>query len=130
MASGARFAHDLKGVRHDLIADPRVAYAWHCYPNEDRTKPDRWHVSLDGLPRVKPVVVTEWGFCTDCQGGLERTPDNFGKPFVKTVLDHYGLHSTAWCWSPSAAPQMLRQDDTPTPFGAFVKNHLASSAGN
>ena len=130
LATGDRFAHDLKGVKADLIADSRTAYAWHSYPNEDKGKTNRWHVSLDGLPAVKPVVVTEWGFCTNCDSGLTGSPADFGKPFVTQVLDHYGLHSTAWCYSPGAAPAMLQQDGSMTVFGAFVKDHIANSVGH
>ena len=130
LASGARFAHDLHGIRNNLIEDPRTAYAWHCYPNEDRNKPDRWHVSLDGLPKVKPVVVTEWGFCTGCDAGMQGTPANFAIPFAEQVLDYYGLHDTAWCYSPGAAPQMLQQDGSPTVFGAFVKARLIAAGAN
>ena len=46
LAAGGRWAHDLKGVAHDLIPDDRVAYSWHCYPNEDKYLPDRWTGSL------------------------------------------------------------------------------------
>lgn len=67
MAAGDRFAHDLKGVANDLIEDDRVAYAWHCYPQMDRTLPDRWAVSLEQLPSLKPIFVTEWGFCSHCE---------------------------------------------------------------
>lgn len=128
LASSARFAHDLIGVKANLIADPRVAYAWHCYPDEDKGKPGRWHASLDGLPAVKPVVVTEWGFCRPCEGGLSDTPDGFGRPFVEQVLERYKLHSTAWCYSPGAAPQMLEADGRPSEFGAFVKHQIATAA--
>ena len=34
LASGERWAHDLTGVKHDRIDDHRLAYAWHCYPQE------------------------------------------------------------------------------------------------
>ena len=128
LASGARFAHDLQQVKSNLIDDPRTAYAWHCYPNEDKGKAGRWHSSLDGLPKIKPVFVTEWGFCNSCGADLEATAASFGQVFMDSVLEPYRLHSTAWCYSPGASPQMLEQDDRPTEFGAFVKHQIATAA--
>ena len=125
LASGARFAHDLKGVAHNLIDDDRVAYAWHCYPQMDGGLANRWAVSLDGLPAVKPVFVTEWGFARDGEPALRGTPEGFGASFVHDALERYHLHSTAWVWSPSAGPAMLADGDTPTEFGQFVKALIA-----
>lgn len=127
IAAGERWAFDLKTVKSDLIDDPRVVYAWHVYPNEDRGLADRWHASLDGLSQVKPVIVTEWGFCRSCSKHLYGTPDDFGRPFVEGVLEPLGLHSTAWCYGPGAAPQMLESGGEPTEFGRFVKSYLASA---
>jgi hypothetical protein len=130
LATGGRWAHDLKGVAHDLIPDDRVAYSWHCYPYEDKYLPDRWTGSLDGLSAVRPVVVTEWGFCGDCVRDLRGTPDDFGIPFTRDVLDRLGLHSTAWCWSPAAAPAMLESDwTTATVFGSYVRRYLEAANG-
>jgi hypothetical protein len=125
LASGDRFAHDLKGVADDLIDDPQVAYAWHCYPLFDKTLPNRWHVSLDRLPRLKPVFVTEWGFCRGCEIHLSGTPEDFGRAFERECLVAYGLHSTAWVWSAAAGPAMLTPDGPPTEFGSFVKQQIA-----
>jgi Cellulase (glycosyl hydrolase family 5) len=128
LASGTRWAHDLKGVAKNLIDDPRTAYAWHCYPPADRGRPDRWFGTLDGLAAVKPVVVTEWGFAPAGPDYVRGTADNFGRPFAAQVLEPLNLHSTAWCWSEGAAPQLLAAaDNTPSPFGQFVKDYIASA---
>lgn len=127
IVAGERWAHDLKTVKDDLIDDPRVVYAWHVYPNEDRGIAGRWHDSLDGLNQVKPVLVTEWGFCRSCSKQLYGTPANFGQPFVDEVLEPLRLHSTAWCYSASAAPPLLQDDGGPSEFGQFVKSYLASA---
>jgi len=128
LVSGGRWAHDLKGVARDPIEDDRVAYSWHCYPGE-ATSAGELAASLDGLGCLKPVVVTEWGFCRDCVRDLRGTPESFGIPFARDVLDRLGLHSTAWCWSPGAAPAMLEPDwRTATEFGSFVRRYLASQA--
>lgn len=127
LAAGARFAHDLRGVASNLIDDDRVAYAWHCYPQMDAGLPNRWHVSLDGLPAVKPVIVTEWGFARDGEPALRGTPEGFGASFEREALERYHLHSTAWVWSPSAGPAMLGENDAPTEYGHFVKAQIARS---
>lgn len=129
LVSGGRWAHDLKGVAKNLIEDDRVAYSWHTYPPADKGRPGRWFDSLDGVHRVRPVVVTEWGFCRDCDRDIRGTPADFGTPFVRDVLEPFGLHSTAWCWSDGAAPAMLEHDwMTATEYGRFVRNYLETAA--
>lgn len=130
LCSGGRWAHDLVGVRSDPVDDARTAYAWHVYPGEDRDRPDRWFTSLDGLHQHKPVIVTEWGFCPDCDGSLGGTAQAFGEPFVDAILDAFGLGHTAWCYSAGAAPALLAADGTtPSAYGFFVREHLRRLAG-
>jgi len=128
LASGDRFAHDLKHVAKDLIDDPRVAYAWHCYPEMDKGQPNRWPATLDGLPAVKPVFATEWGFDRDDTISVRGTPADFGKPFTQTVLDRYQMHSTAWVWSSQAGPRMFDENGVDTEFGRFVRGYLRDTA--
>lgn len=128
IVAGGRWAHDLKGVAKDLIDDPRVIYSWHCYPNEDRGIASRWPDSLDGLPAIKPVVVTEWGFSRDGDDAIRGTPEDFGIPFTRDVLEPLKLHSMAWCFSSGATPRLLAPDGvSTTEYGAFVKDYLAHS---
>jgi len=128
IAAGGRWAHDLVGVADDLIADPRVIYSWHCYPNEDRGVASRWPDSLGGLPAIKPVIVTEWGFSRDGHDAIRGTPEDFGIPFVRDVLEPLKLHSMAWCYSSGATPRLLAADGaTPSEYGQFVKDYLARS---
>ena len=128
LVSGGRWAHDLKGVARDPIEDDRVAYAWHAYPPADRGKPGRWLDSLDGIHRVRPVIVTEWGFCRTCPDHIRGTAQDFGVPFTRQVLEGLKLHSTAWCWAAGAAPAMLEADwTTPTEYGRFVRHYLESA---
>jgi hypothetical protein len=129
LASGDRFAHDLKRVAKSLIDDPRTAYAWHCYPQMDKGQPNRWPATLDGLPEVKPVFVTEWGFDRNDDISVRGTPTDFGKPFVETVLERYKMHSTAWVWSAQAGPQMFDAAGAETEFGKFVRGYLRKVAG-
>ena len=129
LASGERWAHDLTGVKHDRIDDHRLAYAWHCYPQEARGSPNGdWASGIDGLNGISPIVVTEWGFCPACGPELRGTAEDFGVPFTRDVLERLDLHSTAWCWSPGAAPAMLEQDwSTPNAYGRLVGNYLRHS---
>jgi hypothetical protein len=128
LASGGRWAHDLKGVARNLIEDDRVCYAWHSYPPEDKGRQDRWFVSLEDLPKLRPIVVTEWGFCRVCDRHTRGAPDDFGIPFVRDVLEGLDLHSTAWCWSNGAAPAMLQSDwSGVTEYGRFVRQYMATA---
>lgn len=128
IVAGGRWAHDLNGVAKDLIDDPRVIYSWHCYPNEDRGVASRWPDSLGGLPAVKPVVVTEWGFSRDGDDAIRGTPEDFGIPFTREILEPLKLHSMAWCFSSGATPRLLAPDGiSPSEYGAFVKDYLAHS---
>lgn len=128
LVSGGRWAHDLKGAARDPIEDNRVAYAWHAYPPEDKGQPGRWFDSLDGIHRIRPVVVTEWGFCRTCPDYIRGTPQDFGVPFTRQVLEVLNLHSTAWCWSAGAAPAMLESDwRAATEYGRFVRHYLETA---
>jgi len=128
LATGGRWAHDLKGIAGDPIEDDRVAYSWHAYPPADRGRPGRWVDSLDGIQHIKPVVVTEWGFARDGSDDVRGTPQDFGLPFSRQVLEGFGLHSTAWCYSPGAAPAMLLPDWTgTTEYGRFVRHYLETA---
>lgn len=130
LVAGDRFAHDLVGVAANPIDDPRIGYAWHCYPEMDRQLGVQgWRQSLGGLQQMKPVVVTEWGFCRDCEKHINGTPEDFGTTFVDGLLEHHQLSSTAWIWSANAGPPMLTQAGQPTEFGRFVKAYIASVAG-
>ena len=127
LASGGRWAHDLKGAARSLIEDNRVAYAWHAYPPEDRGRPGRWLDSLDGIQRARPVVVTEWGFCRACPDYIRGTAQDFGQPFTQ-LLEELNLHSTAWCWAAGAEPAMLERDwVSATEFGRFVRRYLETA---
>jgi hypothetical protein len=129
LCSGGRWAHDLTGAAALPMADPRTAYAWHVYPNEDRRDPDRWFKSLAGLAARKPIIVTEWGFWPDGSGDLAGDVDSFATPFVTTVLDGLGLGHTAWCYSSGAMPALLAADAvSPSAYGAFVQTQLRASA--
>jgi len=124
LAAGGRWAHDLTGAAADPLDDSRIAYAWHVYPNEDRHAPDRWFASLGTLARHKPIIVTEWGFCPDCDSDLRGGTDDFAIPFTRDVLDGLGLGHTAWCYIAGAAPSLLTSNDQPSSYGRFLRDYL------
>ncbi|MGE0232395.1 MAG: cellulase family glycosylhydrolase [Flavobacteriaceae bacterium] len=129
LCAGGYWAHDLVGVRDDLIGDPRVAYVWHAYPNAERGDMRARLRTLGGLHEVKPVVVTEWGFSPETRGDLHGTVEDFAEPFVSRALEALELHHTAWCYSVGAMPNLLSAEDgTPSRAGAFVRDLLRRSA--
>jgi endoglucanase len=129
LCAGGYWAHDLVGVRDNLIDDPRVAYTWHAYPNAERGDLEARVRTLGGLQDVKPIVVTEWGFSPDDEGDLNGTVADFGEPFAYGILDAFGLSYTAWCYSTGAMPNLLASEDgTPSASGVFVKELLQRDA--
>ncbi len=129
LCAGGYWAHDLVGVAADPVADPRTAYVWHVYPNAERGDMQARKAALGGLETVKPVVVTEWGFCRDCAIEIRGGIDDFAEPFADDILDTYGLSHTAWCYSPGAMPNLLAsRDGTPSLSGTFVRDLLRRSS--
>jgi hypothetical protein len=129
LVAGGYWAHDLVGVKDDLIGDARTAYAWHSYPNAERGNMAARIATLGGLQAVKPIVVTEWGFRPESDDDLRGTVKGFGRPFVEGVLDRFGLGHTAWCYSTGAVPNLLADETgTPSTAGAFVRDTLRKNA--
>lgn len=124
LAAGHDWGYDLRGIRERPLPDANTAYIWHVYAGNSGNDAREWAKRLDGLQRMKPVVVTEWGF----QGKTKRlrwSPARFGVPFTRDFLDRRALHSTAWCWHDTWGSIMLKHDwRTPTPFGRFVRDYL------
>lgn len=132
LCAGGYWAHDLVGVKADLIDDPRTAYVWHSYPNAERGNMKARIATLGGLQKVRPIVVTEWGFRPGSDDDLRGTVKDYGQPLVRDVLDRFGLSHTAWCYSTGAMPNLLDNEaGTPSKAGAFVRDVLreTSSAG-
>lgn len=129
LASGSRWAYDLRGIRASPLADRNTAYAWHVYAGHDDNEPARWAKALDDLDRARPVLVTEWGFAEGSKEHFAGTAEEFGQPFRSGFLAGRGLSFTAWCWHPEWTPALLEKDwSTPTPYGAFVLKTLRGPA--
>lgn len=128
LATGNQWAYDLVGIREDPLSDPNTGYEWHVYGGHDGNDPAKWAVALDGLDRVKPVVVTEWGFQEVTDEHFKGTAETFGRPFLD-FIELRGMSWTAWCWHPTWTPNLLEDDwKTPTPYGAFVRAALTAKA--
>lgn len=131
LCAGGYWAHDLVGVKNNPIGDARTAYAWHAYPNAERGDLPARIATLGGLQTEKPIVVTEWGFCLDCQRDFAATIGDFAEPLATEVFDRFGLSHTAWCYSVGAMPNLLAEDSgTPSPYGAFARALLRQSAAD
>jgi len=128
ICAGGYWAHDLVGVRDRPIGDGRTVYAWHSYPNAERGDFAARLATLGGLQEVKPIIVTEWGFCPECTDDLHGTVDDFGRPFVEDFLEKYRMSHTAWCFSQGAMPNLLDASDGPSAFGRFVQETLRRSS--
>jgi len=126
IVTGNGWGYNLKGIRHALIEDDNVAYAWHVYAGTDGNNPERWAAHLDGLDALRPVIVTEWGFRPDtADSAYPEDSRAFGEPFVREFLEGRNLHHTAWCYHPIWGPRLIEPDwRTPTSFGVFVKSLL------
>lgn len=129
LCAGGYWAHDLVGVKDDLIADDRTAYVWHSYPNAERYDFAGRIATLGGLHDVKPIVATEWGFKPDTDGELYGTVDEFAEPVVRDIFDAFGLSHTVWCYSTGAMPNLLADESgTPSAAGEFARSVLRRAA--
>lgn len=129
ICTGGYWAHDLVGIKDNLIADGRTVYAWHVYPNAERGDMPARIAALGGLQTVRPIIVTEWGFRPESSDDLRGTVEDFAGPLTRDVLDAFGLSHTAWCYSTGAMPNLLATDDgTPSAAGTFVRDLLRRTA--
>jgi hypothetical protein len=128
LATGNLWAYDLRGIKDDLLPDPQTAYTWHVYAGHDDNNVSLWEEKLDGLDKVRPVMVTEWGFQRFTAQHFRGTALTFGFKFVISILMGHRLSSTAWCWNPFWEPALVRPDwATPTAYGAFVHFYLRNA---
>lgn len=129
LCTGGRWAYDLRGIKADLVDDDQVAYSWHVYPGKDGGDASKWREKLDGLDQIKPVVVTEWGFCEDCDPRFHAAPAGFGVKFMDELVEPRGLHWTAYNYGARGQPNMLKDDwHTPTKWGVYVRGRLLAQS--
>ncbi|HEX8234737.1 MAG TPA: cellulase family glycosylhydrolase [Abditibacteriaceae bacterium] len=129
LATGSQWAYNLKGIRDNPLPDANTAYSWHVYANSGHNDPAEWNVNLDGLDKVKPIIVTEWGFDPNTTNHYNGTAETFGNKFRDGFLEARGLHSTGWCMNPNYGPSLVKNDwTTPTIWGIFLAEYLRSSS--
>jgi hypothetical protein len=81
------------GPAADLpVEDPNVVYGAHVYPE---TGKQRWLEPLTRLARVRPLMITEWGYALDSEKPVRGTTEEFGEPFVAWMNQHE-LSWAAW----------------------------------
>ncbi|WP_336973159.1 glycoside hydrolase family 5 protein [Sphingobium aromaticiconvertens] len=125
ICSGSRYTYDLRGIARNPVELDNIAYAWHIYPREGRQTPADWDVRLDGVQRLFPVIVTEWGFADVGDPKFRATPQSFADPLMAR-LDKDHMSWFAYSFSPRSQPCLVLKDwKTPTAFGRYVMNQLA-----
>jgi len=114
MVGGVDWAFDLSGIDIDA---PNIVYSTHIYSNRRRKD---WSKAF-GRHREVPIFVGEWG-------GTEQDLE-FGASLAAEMRG-FGLGWTAWSWTdfPPLVEVPEPPASKPTPFGALVRNELASSA--
>ena len=114
IAAGLDWGFDLRGILEGYALDgENIAYDTHPYP----WKNSDWDTYWADIGQIYPVIVGEWG------GG-----DGDGSYFahITHFLRVNKFSWCAWCFHPSAGPQLLRDwDYNPTPFGVIVMQELA-----
>lgn len=126
LVSGVNVAYDLKGVANDPVQRDNIVYEVHPYPGQLKWF-GSWEDNFGYLSSRYPIFAGEWGFepgNPEWDGGVNGTVENYGKP-LRDYLNSKGMSWTAWIWSASWGPAMLRDwQYQPTAFGQFVKNAL------
>jgi endoglucanase len=127
LVSGVDWAYDLRGAADDPVR-ANVVYEAHPYPGR-LVNDGSWEEYFGLLSGSYPLFIGEWGFqpgSTDAN--LDSSSTDFGDPLLK-YMDQEGMSWTAWCWSPSWIPTMLRNwDYDATEFGELVKDALRTYA--
>ncbi|NQT25302.1 cellulase family glycosylhydrolase [candidate division KSB1 bacterium] len=114
VAGGLDWGFDLSGILTGYALEgENIAYDTHPYPWKDAN----WDYRFGDVGEEYPLIVGEWG-------GAEEDSVYFGQ--ITEYIREHKFSWAAWCFHPSAGPQML-QDWTyaPTYFGNVVKEELA-----
>jgi len=116
--SGLDWGYDLSFVADGFkIKGRNIVYETHPYPQ----KKD-WDRCFGEVSRKYAVYIGEWG------AGGGTTNLEYGRNLIAYAQEHH-LHWTAWDLHTSAGPTLIRNwSYEPTPFGAYVKEQLASAA--
>jgi hypothetical protein len=88
LATGTQWAYNLRGIRDNPLPDANTAYAWQVYANSGNNDPAEWNAALDGLDKIKPIVVTEWGFDPDTTNHYNGTAEALATSSATDFLQH------------------------------------------
>jgi hypothetical protein len=108
LATGNHWAYNLKKTsRMTRSRIPTLPTPGTTTGGHDENNPNRWAAALDGLHRVKPVLVTE-GARTRGERPLPEHRADVREKFRDRSLEGRRPHSTARCWSKSYGPSTFR----------------------
>lgn len=127
VAPGVFYAYDLRGIKNNPLIGENIAYAWHFYGN-NFNKNLNWEKALDGLDRLYPVMLTEWGGNDEKDFGYaakSRLNDYNYLETVKNIIISKDLSYTAWSWHSLSKPNMFDENwAAPNSYGLLVKDFL------
>jgi endoglucanase len=105
LVSSNYWTYNLQSTAKDQITSfENIAYSFHCYPLKNN---QNWKEMLESLHDV-PIVVTEFGYDRDETSMYKGTFEEYFKPFMEYLREHE-ISWTAWCFSISWRPRILKQ---------------------
>jgi hypothetical protein len=117
---GIGWAYDLSRVPQNRVAGHNIVYATHPYGGASERAPSTWDSSWGFLTATDPVIVTEFGDWTTCDG-------SYSDKVIKYADAHYASW-TAWAWYDGGCnfPALIADwSGTPSEVGMVVKTALA-----
>jgi len=126
LAPGMNWSYDLRGIKENPLNGGNIAYSWHVYNNNGSAISRE--VAMDGLNKVYPVFITEWGSNNDNDFGfvVKSGQNVYGYlESLKNLIISQNLSYTAWCWHSSWKPKMFNDDwRWANNYGSLVKDFL------
>jgi endoglucanase len=121
IAGGLYYAYDLSDVAQYRVKGYNIMYATHPYGGDGERAPANWDHYFGDLTKTDPVIATEFGDGTNCDGS-----------YSDRLIQYADLHNmswTAWAWFPGGCsfPSLINDwNATPSMVGTIVKSALAS----
>jgi hypothetical protein len=125
MVGGLEWAYDISFAIDHPVERDNIIYSTHPYPDSNWHKP--WDDAFGRVTEQYPVFATEFGF--DPRGG-EKAEGIYPGPVryrdaIKYYLEEKKISWTAWCFSASWTPALLRDRNyTPSESGEFIRRWL------
>jgi hypothetical protein len=124
---GLYWAFDLSNVPRYRVAGHNIMYATHPYGGTPDRAPNTWDGFWGSLTATDPVIATEFGDSSKCDGG-------YSDQLIK-YADAHNASWTAWAWyyggwhtadGGCSFPSLIDDwNGTPSSAGAVVKNALS-----